>query len=46
MGGDFVGVFVSTLDDVDPVELATAPVRVADGRNDNWQNAPAEVRHL
>ena len=44
MGGDFVGVFVNTLDD--PLELATAPVRFADGLNNNWQTAPAEVRHL
>ena len=46
MGGDFVGVFVNKVDDVDPLELATAPVRFADGLNNNWQNAPAEVRHL
>ncbi len=46
MGGDFVGVFVNTLDDVEPLELVTAPVRFADGLNNNWQSAPAEVRHL
>ena len=46
MGGDLVGVYVSTLDDVELLELATAPVRVADGRDNNWQNAPSEVRHL
>ena len=46
MGGDFVGVFVNTLDGVEPLEFATAPVRFADGLNNNWQNAPAEIRHL
>jgi len=41
-----VGVFVNTLDDVEPLELATAPMHFADTLNNNWQNAPAEVRHL
>jgi len=39
-------VFVNTLDDAEPVELATASVRFADGLNYVWQSAPAEVRHL
>jgi hypothetical protein len=46
MGGDFVGIFLSSLDDVEPQELIEAPVRYSDGRNNNWQNAPAETRHL
>jgi hypothetical protein len=34
------------LDDVEPLELATAPIRFADGLNNSWQSVPAEVRHL
>ena len=46
MGGDFVGILVPTLDDAEAEELITAAVRYADGRRDNWQNPPAETRHL
>ena len=46
MGGDFVGVFVSTLDNVEPEELVAAPVRYADGRNNNWLNPPPFTDHL
>ena len=46
MGGEFVGIFLSSLDDVEPQELIDAPVRYSDGRNNNWQNPPAETRHL
>jgi hypothetical protein len=45
-GGEFVSVSVGCLDDVDPTELAEAPVRYFDGRNNNWWNVPAETRHL
>jgi hypothetical protein len=44
--GAFVAVNLSALDGVDPAELASAPVIYVDGRNDNWQSAPAETRHL
>ena len=46
MGGDFVGIFLSSLDNAEPQELIAAPVRYSDGRNNNWQNPPAETRHL
>jgi hypothetical protein len=46
IGGDYVSVQLLALDDVDLAELLAAPVRFADGRNNNWGEAPAETRHL
>ncbi len=46
IGGAYVSINLAALDDVDPAELAAAPVRYMDGRNDNWFAAPAETRHL
>jgi hypothetical protein len=46
IGGAYYSVNLGCLDDVDPTELANAPVRYSDGRNNNWQSPPAETRHL
>jgi hypothetical protein len=45
IGGPYVSVSVAALD-VDPAEIAAAPVTFMDGRHDNWWNPPAETRHL
>jgi hypothetical protein len=46
IGGDYVSIKVASLDDVDPAELAAAPVRYANGRDNKWWEAPSEIRHL
>jgi len=46
IGGDYVSVQLASLDNMEPQELVAAPVRFADGRNNNWGTAPHEVRHL
>ena len=46
IGGKYVSVKVNCLDDVSPEELLAAPVQHCDGRNNNWWETPAEVRHL
>ena len=46
VGGDFVTVQVAALENVDPAELAAVPIRYSDGRNNNWQAAPAVTDYL
>jgi hypothetical protein len=46
MGGAFYAVQVPLLDDVDADELASAPVRYVDGRQDHFDRPPADIRLL
>jgi hypothetical protein len=46
LGGDFYSINLACLDDVEPIELIESPMHYADGRHDNWRQAPAEIRHL
>lgn len=46
IGGDYVAIQLSSLDDVSPQELIAAPLQIFDGRNNDWGSAPSEVRHL
>jgi hypothetical protein len=46
LGGAFYAINLGCLDDVDPAELAAAPVRCTDGRNDAWHVEPAVTSHL
>ena len=45
-GGKYFNINVLCLDSVDIDELMVAPVTNHDGRNNDWQSRPAEVRHL
>jgi len=46
LGGEFYAVNLACLDDASDEELASAPVHYEDGRNNDWQSAPAETRYL
>jgi hypothetical protein len=46
VGGAFVSIMVSSLDDVDDATLAALPVRYANGRDNDWQHAPAVTAWL
>jgi hypothetical protein len=46
IGGAYYSISLACLDDLDPTDLAEAPVKYADGRNNNWWNTPKETRHL
>jgi hypothetical protein len=44
LGGVFHAVPVTSLDDVDPDDLAAAPIHYVDGRNDRYDRAPKDTR--
>ena len=46
LGGDYYSVNIACLDDVEDSDLAGAPIRFMDGRNNNWFAPPGETRHL
>ena len=46
VGGHYVAVQLASLDNITPQEMFAAPVRYADGRNNDWGTSPSEVRHL
>jgi hypothetical protein len=43
IGGAYYSVSVSCLDDADAQELAAAPVRYANGRENDWMHEPSEA---
>ena len=45
-GSVFYAINLGALDDIDPAELANAPVAYVDGRHDNFAAPPPETRHL
>lgn len=46
MGGVFYAVQVQLLEDVNPDELAAAPIHYLDGRHDRFDRPPADIRLL
>jgi hypothetical protein len=46
LGGKFYAINVACLDDAMEEELAQAPVTYEDGRNNRWDQVPAETRYL
>ncbi|OWY63496.1 aldehyde-activating protein [cyanobacterium TDX16] len=46
IGGDYIGIQLAALDNVELQELIAAPIRYADGQNDLWEVAPDEIQHL
>ncbi len=46
LGGDYVSIHLSSLDDVSIEALVSGPVRYSNGRDNDWMNPPEDVRHL
>jgi hypothetical protein len=46
MGGDYVSVQVSCLEDAPAEEVLSGPIHFADGRHNNWMNQPDDTRLL
>lgn len=46
IGGEYVSIRLATLDDPAVEELAEAPVRYFNGRDNAWMTPPTETRHL
>ncbi len=46
MGGKFYAEPVTMLDNVDPDELAAAPINYVDGRNNDFNAPPVDIRNL
>ncbi|MBI5456684.1 GFA family protein [Candidatus Kaiserbacteria bacterium] len=46
LGGDYVAIQLSSLDDVSIEELMSGTIRYSDGRNNNWMNSPVDTRNL
>lgn len=44
--GEFHAVNIACLDDASDEELANAPIQYEDGRDNRWESAPAETRHI
>ena len=44
--GVFYGVNIACLDGVSDAELAAAPVKFENGRENDWEHEPAETRYL
>jgi hypothetical protein len=45
-GAAYYNIALACLDDLDPADLATAPIRFFDGLHDAWDRMPVETRHL
>ena len=46
IGGAFVAINLGSLDNATDEELAAAPIRYGDGRNNAWWQSPAIISHL